>query len=71
MVFLQAQFFRESLLVCGFSAFVTGFADAGIHWGLAVRTGNDEGMPEGVADSGLVAARAYGSHVVETALRFK
>ena len=68
---LHANFLEQGMLVCGFPRSLSGFADAGIHWGLAVRTGNDEGMPEGVAKSGLVAARAYGAHVVETALRFK
>jgi len=68
---LHANFLEQGMLVCGFPRSLSGFADAGIHWGLAVRTGNDEGMPEGVAELGLVAARAYGAHVVETALRFK
>lgn len=68
---LHANFLEHGMLVCGFPRSLSGFADAGIHWGLAVRTGNDEGMPEGVDDAALVAARAYGSHVVETALRFQ
>ena len=68
---LHANFLEQGMLVCGFPRSLTGFADAGIHWGLAVRTGNDEGMPEGVADAALVAARAYGAHVVEAALKFK
>ncbi len=68
---LHANFLEHGMLVCGFPRSLSGFADAGIHWGLAVRTGNDEGMPEGVRESALVAARAYGAHVVETALRLK
>jgi len=68
---LHANFLEHGMLVCGFPRSLSGFADAGIHWGLAVRTGNDDGMPEGVNDAALVAARAYGSHVVETALRFQ
>ncbi|MDQ7004073.1 MAG: flavodoxin family protein [Ghiorsea sp.] len=70
LVSLHANFLQHGLLVCGFPRSLSGFADAGIHWGLAVRTGNDEGMPEGVADAALVAARAYGAHVVETAFDF-
>jgi len=68
---LHANFLEHGMLVCGFPRSLSGYADAGIHWGLAVRTGNDEGMPEGVKDSALVAARAYGAHVVETHLKFK
>ena len=68
---LHANFLEQGMLVCGFPRSLLGYADAGIHWGLAVRTGNDEGMPEGVTESALFAARAYGAHVVETALKFK
>lgn len=71
LIGLHAHFLEQGMLVCGFPRSLTGYADAGIHWGLAVRTGNDEGMPEGVADASLVAARAYGAHVLETALRLK
>jgi len=71
LIGLHANFLEQGMLVCGFPLSLSGYADAGIHWGLAVRTGNDEGMPEGVSDASLVAARAYGAHVVETALRFK
>ena len=68
---LHANFLEHGMLVCGFPRSLSGYADAGLHWGLAVRTGNDEGMPEGVSDSSLVAARAYGAHIAETALRLK
>ncbi|MDQ6984444.1 MAG: NAD(P)H-dependent oxidoreductase [Ghiorsea sp.] len=68
---LHANFLEHGMLVCGFPRSLSGFAEAGLHWGLAVRTGNDEGMPDGVAESSLVAARAYGAHIAETALRFK
>jgi len=71
LIALHAHFLEQGMLVCGFPRSLSGFADAGIHWGLAVRTGNDEGMPEGVAEAALVAARAYGAHVVETAIKFK
>jgi len=68
---LHANFLEQGMLVCGFPRSLSGYADAGLHWGLSVRTSNHEGMPEGVSDASLVAARAYGAHVVETALRFK
>jgi len=71
LIALHANCLEQGMLVCGFPRSLTGFAEAGIHWGLAVRTGNDEGMPEGISDASLVAARAYGAHVVETALRLK
>jgi len=71
LIGLHANFLEQGMLVCGFSRSISGYADAGLHWGLAVRTGNDEGMPEGISDASMVAARAYGAHVVETALRFK
>jgi NAD(P)H dehydrogenase (quinone) len=71
LIALHANFLEQGMLVCGFPRSLTGYADAGIHWGLAVRTGNVEGMPEGVKESALVAARAYGAHVVETHLKFK
>ncbi|MDX8387199.1 MAG: flavodoxin family protein [Ghiorsea sp.] len=71
LIGLHANFLEQGMLVCGFPRSLTGYADAGIHWGLAVRTGNDEGMPEGISDASMVAARAYGSHVLETALRLQ
>ncbi len=66
---LHANFLEHGMLVCGFPRGLTGYADAGLHWGLAVRTSNHEGMPEGVSDAALVAARSYGAHVLETAQR--
>jgi NAD(P)H dehydrogenase (quinone) len=71
LITLHANCLEQGMLVCGFPRSLTGYADAGIHWGLAVRTGNEEGMPEGVSQASLVAARAYGAYVVETALRLK
>lgn len=71
LIGLHANFLEHGMLVCGFPRSLSGYADAGLHWGLAVRTGNDEGMPEGMDDAALFAARAYGCHVMETALRLK
>lgn len=69
LIGLHANFLEQGMLVCGFPRSLTGFSEAGIHWGLAVRTGNEEGMPEGISDASLIAARAYGAYVLETALR--
>jgi len=71
LVALHANFLEHGMLVCGFPRSLSGYAHAGLHWGLAVRTGNEEGMPEGIDEAALLAARAYGSHVIETALRLK
>jgi len=71
LVALHANFLEHGMLVCGFPRSLSGYAYAGLHWGLAVRTANEEGMPDGVDDTALLAARAYGSHVLETALRLK
>ena len=71
LIGLHANCLEQGMLVCGYPRSLTGFGEAGIHWGLAVRTGNDEGMPEGISDASLVASRAYGAYVMETALRFK
>ncbi|MDQ6988634.1 MAG: NAD(P)H-dependent oxidoreductase [Mariprofundaceae bacterium] len=69
LIALHANFLEHGMLVCGFPRALTGYADGGVHWGLAVRTSNHEGMPEGVSEAALVAARSYGAHVLETALR--
>ncbi|WP_038248702.1 flavodoxin family protein [Ghiorsea bivora] len=71
LIALHANFLEHGMLVCGFPRSLSGYAYAGLHWGLAVRTGNEEGMPEGIDEAALLAARAYGSHVMETALRLK
>lgn len=71
LISLHANFLEQGMIVCGFPRSLTGFSKAGLHWGLAVRTGNEEGMPEGIADESLIAARAYGAHVFETALRLQ
>jgi len=48
-----------------------GYADAGLHWGLAVRTGREDGMPRGVGERELAAARAFGAHIAEVMHRLQ
>ena len=71
LIALHANFLEQGMVVCGFPRSLAGYAHAGLHWGLSVRTGNGEGMPEGVRDEALVAARAYGAYVLETAIRLQ
>ncbi|MDX8382961.1 MAG: NAD(P)H-dependent oxidoreductase [Ghiorsea sp.] len=71
LIALHANFLEQGMLVCGFPRSLSGYAHAGLHWGLSVRTGDGEGMPEGVSEEALVAARAYGSHVLDTAIRLQ
>ncbi len=71
LIGLHANCLEQGMLVCGFPRSLSGFAEAGIHWGLAVRTGDEEGMPAGLSAESLAAARAYGAHVIETALRLQ
>jgi NAD(P)H dehydrogenase (quinone) len=55
------------MIVIGFPRDATGYANAGLQWGPYARTGNHEGMPAGITDAQLSAARAYGAHVCEMA----
>jgi NAD(P)H dehydrogenase (quinone) len=58
------------MTVIGFPKSLPGYADAGLQWGPYARCGNHEGMPQSITDAQLVAARSYGAHIAETALRF-
>ncbi len=69
MAALHAHFLEQGMVVVGFPKHSSGYADGGLHWGPYARTGNHEGMPEGITDAQLVAARAYGAHVAEVAER--
>lgn len=66
---LYSNFLEHGMTVIGFPKSLTGYADAGLQWGLYARCGNHEGMPEAIKDSALVAARSYGAHVTEIATR--
>ncbi len=69
LIGLHSHALQHGMLVVGFPKTLAGFADAGLQWGLCVRTGNHEGMPTAINDKQLLAARSYGSHVRETAGR--
>jgi NAD(P)H dehydrogenase (quinone) len=66
---LHANFLQHGMVVVGFPKTLHGFAHGGIHWGPYVRTGNHEGMPEGVPDESLAACRSYGAHIIDIAER--
>jgi len=66
---LHSNFLEHGMIVIGFPKSLTGYADAGLQWGVYARCGNHEGMPEPVSDSALVAARSYGAHVAEMAAK--
>jgi NAD(P)H dehydrogenase (quinone) len=70
MVALHSNFLEHGMTVIGFPKSLPGYADAGLQWGPYARCGNHEGMPQPITDVQLVAARSYGAHVAETALRF-
>ena len=67
MAGLYANFLEHGMLVVGFPKSELGYADGGLHWGPYARTGNHEGMPAGISDAQLTAARSYGAHVLEVA----
>ncbi|MDX8402014.1 MAG: flavodoxin domain-containing protein [Mariprofundaceae bacterium] len=69
LIGLHANFLEHGMIVLGCPKSIPGYADAGLHWGLAARTGNHEGMPEGLDEAALAAGRAWGSHLAETAER--
>jgi len=69
MAGLHANFLEHGMLVAGFPRSALGYADGGLHWGVYARSGNHEGMPQGIHDSQLTAARSYGAHLIEVAGR--
>jgi NAD(P)H dehydrogenase (quinone) len=70
MIALHSNFLEHGMTVVGFPKSLPGYADAGLQWGPYARCGNHEGMPQAITDTQLVAARSYGAHIAETALRF-
>jgi len=67
LVSLHSNFLEHGMIVVGFPKSLPSYADAGLQWGVAARTSNHEGMPQGVSDEALVAARSYGAHVASMA----
>jgi len=70
MTALYSHFLEQGMVVIGFPKSLPGYADAGLQWGPYARCGNHEGMPQSITEAQLIAARSYGAHVAETALRF-
>ena len=66
---LYSNFLEHGMIVVGFPKSLAGYADAGLQWGFYARCGNHEGMPEPISDNALVAARSYGAHVAEVAVK--
>jgi len=69
MISLHANFLHHGMIVVGFPKSLPGYADGGLHWGAYGRSGNQEGMPAGISDASLTAARSYGAHLAELAAR--
>jgi len=67
MTSLHSNFLEHGMIVVGFPKDANGYADGGLQWGPYARTGNHQGMPEGILGPSLAAARAYGSHICEIA----
>jgi len=64
---LHSNFLEHGMVVVGFPKTALGYADGGLQWGPYARTGNHDGMPAGITDAQLTAARSYGAHVIEVA----
>ena len=69
MMALYSHFLEQGMVVIGFPKSLPGYADAGLQWGPYARCGNHEGMPQTITEAQLSAARFYGAHAAETALR--
>jgi len=69
LISLHSNFLEHGMLVVGFPKSLPGYAEAGLQWGPYGRSGNHEGMPSGLSDGSLTAARSFGAHLSETATR--
>lgn len=69
LIALHSHFLEQGMVVVGMPKDLPGYAEGGIQWGAYARTSNHEGMPSGISDAALVAARSYGAHVVEVAAK--
>jgi len=67
LISLHSLFLEHGMTAVGFPKSLLGYADAGIQWGVAARTGNHEGMPQGIQEQALTACRSYGAHVCRIA----
>ncbi len=64
---LHSNFLEHGMVVVGLPKTALGYADGGLQWGPYARSGNHEGMPIGLTDAQLTAARSYGAYVIEVA----
>ncbi len=64
---LHAFMLEHGMIAVGFPKNLPAYADAGIHWGVAARTGNHDGMPEAISEGALAACRSYAGHVCRLA----
>jgi len=69
MISLYSHFLEQGMIVVGFPKDALAYADGGLQWGPYARTGNHEGMPAGITNVQLAAARSYGAHVMDIAER--
>ena len=69
MVSLHSNFLEHGMVVVGFPKSLPGYADGGLQWGAYGRSGDHEGMPATVSDKALAAARSFGAHIAEVAVR--
>lgn len=67
LIGLHSNALEHGMITVGFPKSLPGYAEAGLQWGLAVRTGDHEGMPQAVQEAQLLAARSYGAHVCKIA----
>jgi len=67
LVSLHSLLLEHGMTAVGFPKSLLGYADAGIQWGVAARTGNHEGMPQAISEESLTACRSYGAHVCRIA----
>ncbi len=61
---MHSFFLEHGMVVVGFPKSAMGYADGGLQWGAYARTGDHAGMPAGIADAQLTAARSFGAHVI-------
>ena len=69
LIALHSLLLEHGMISIGFPKGLLGYADAGIQWGVCARTGNHEGIPQGISDAALTACRSYGAHVCAIAER--
>ncbi|MDQ6974468.1 MAG: flavodoxin domain-containing protein [Mariprofundaceae bacterium] len=71
LISLHSLLLEHGMIAVGFPKNLLGYADAGIQWGVAARTGNHEGIPQGISEQALTACRSYGGHVCRIAERLR